>query len=306
MKDVFYVKDVYLFSGFLGSGKTSMLTDVIRQLKEAGLKPAVIMNELGKLPFDSQSVDKDVPLKEMLDGCICCTGSEKTEAQIQGLLANEEFDVLIIETTGAAHPVEALDAVYSPLFAEKLNIKGIVTVADSRLWLDRTTLSPQARSLFMEQIRHAHVILANKTDLLTPEEQAQVAFEIQGFNEKAFLLQTTNGRVPLKVLQTMQASTRISKDDIVSARINESFNLGSRLVEFTTPFTQEQFEDWVRELPEAVYRMKGYVPIEGVKNPMLFQYAYGMVQWMPEYIKMPAKLVIIGENIKAVKVINID
>ena len=98
----------------------------------------------------------------------------------------------------------------------------------------------------------------------------------------------------------------ISKDDIVSARINESFNLGSRLVEFTTPFTQEQFEDWVRELPESVYRMKGYVPIEGVKNPMLFQYAYGMVQWMPEYIKMPAKLVIIGENIKMVKVINVD
>ena len=122
------MKDVYLFSGFLGSGKTSMLTDVIRQLKEAGLKPAVIMNELGKLPFDSQAVDKDVPLKEMLEGCICCTGAEKTEAQIQGLLATAEFDVLIIETTGAAHPVEALDAVYSPLFAEQLNIKGIVNI----------------------------------------------------------------------------------------------------------------------------------------------------------------------------------
>jgi len=60
------VKDVYLFSGFLGSGKTSMLTDVIRQLKEKNLKPAVIMNELGKLPFYSQAVEKDIPLKEML------------------------------------------------------------------------------------------------------------------------------------------------------------------------------------------------------------------------------------------------
>ena len=117
------------------------------------------MNELGKLPFDSQAVEEDVPLKEMLEGCICCTGAEKTEAQIQSLLHDEQFDVLIIETTGAAHPVEALDAVYSPLFAEKLNIKGIVTVADSKLWLDRTTLSPQARSLFMEQIRHAHLII---------------------------------------------------------------------------------------------------------------------------------------------------
>lgn len=297
------MKDVYLFSGFLGSGKTSMLTDVIRQLKEVGLKPAVIMNELGKLPFDSQSVEDDVPLKEMLEGCICCSGAEKTEAQIQSLLYDQEFDVLIIETTGAAHPVEALDAVYSPLFADKLNIKGIVTVADSRLWLDRAVLTPQVRSLYMEQIRHAHLILANKTDLLTESEQAQVVYEIQGFNPKAFILQTKNGRVPLKLLQNMQSTARVSKDNIVSARIGESFNLGSRLVHFDTSFTQEQFEDWIRELPETVYRMKGYVPIEGIKNPMLFQYAYGMVQWLPEYVKMAPSLVIIGENIKDVEII---
>ncbi|WP_336046625.1 CobW family GTP-binding protein [Solibacillus ferritrahens] len=297
------MKDVYLFSGFLGSGKTSMLTDVIRQLKEAGLKPAVIMNELGKLPFDSQAVESDVPLKEMLEGCICCSGAEKTEAQIQSLLHDQQFDVLIIETTGAAHPVEALDAVYSPLFAEQLNIKGIVTVADSRLWLDRSVLTPQVRSLFMEQIRHAHLILANKTDLLTDSEQAQVVYELQGFNSKAFILQTTNGRVPLNLLQNMQSTARVSKDDIVSARIGESFNLGSRLVHFDSSFTQEQFEDWIRELPETVYRMKGYVPIEGIKNPMLFQYAYGMVQWLPEYVKMAPSLVIIGENIKDVEII---
>ncbi|MGE7673267.1 CobW family GTP-binding protein [Lysinibacillus sp. NPDC094403] len=300
------MKDVYLFSGFLGSGKTSMLTDVIRQLKEKNLKPAVIMNELGKLPFDSQAVEKDIPLKEMLEGCICCSGAEKTEAQIQSLLLDSDFDVLIIETTGAAHPVEALDAVYSPLFAEQLNIKGIVTVADSKLWMDRETLTPQVRSLFMEQIRHAHLLLANKMDLLTDAEQAQVVYELQGFNPHAFILQTTNGRVPLRLLEDLKATVRVDKQDIVKAPI-ASMHLGSRLVEFKdVDFTQEQFEDWVRTLPETVYRMKGYVPIEGVKNPMLFQYAYGMVQWLPEYVKMPAKLVIIGEDVSSLNVIGLD
>jgi len=297
------VKDVYLFSGFLGSGKTSMLTDVIRQLKEKNLKPAVIMNELGKLPFDSQAVEKDIPLKEMLEGCICCSGAEKTEAQIQSLLLDSDFDVLIIETTGAAHPVEALDAVYSPLFAEKLNVKGIVTVADSKLWLDRATLTPQVRSLFMEQIRHAHLLLANKTDLLTEAEQAQVVYELQGFNPHAFILQTTNGRVPLRLLEDLKATAQVDAQDIVKAPI-ASLHLGSRLVEFKdADFTQEQVEDWVHTLPETVYRMKGYVPIEGVKNPMLFQYAYGMVQWLPEYVKMPAKLVIIGEDVGSLNVL---
>lgn len=300
------MKDVYLFSGFLGSGKTSMLTDVIRQLKEKHLKPAVIMNELGKLPFDSQAVEKDIPLKEMLEGCICCSGAEKTEAQIQSLLMDNEFDVLIIETTGAAHPVEALDAVYSPLFAEKLNVKGIVTVADSKLWLNRETLTPQVRSLFMEQIRHAHLLLANKTDLLTEAEQARVVYELQGYNSHAFILQTTNGRVPLRLLEDLKATAQVDKSDILKSPI-AAMHLGSRLIEFKgIDFTQQQFENWVRSLPDTIYRMKGYVPIEGVRNPMLFQYAYGMVQWLPEYVKMPAKLVIIGENVGDVNVIGIQ
>ncbi len=297
------MKDVYLFSGFLGSGKTSMLTDVIRQFKEQGLKPAVIMNEFGKLNFDSQAVEQDIPLKEMLEGCICCSGSEKTEAQIQSLLANEQFDVLLIETTGAAHPVEALDAVYSPLFADSLNIKGIVTVADSKLWLERDSLSPQVRSLFLEQIRHAHLLLANKIDLLNESEQSKVVFEIQGINPNAFILQTTNGRVPLNLLEKLQSTVSNKKENIQSAKIGVHLHLSSRLVEFHESFTQQQFEDWVRTLPSTVYRMKGYVPIEGMKNPMLFQYAYGLVQWLPEYIQMQPKIVIIGENIDQIQII---
>lgn len=297
------MKDVYLFSGFLGSGKTSMLTDVLKQLKEKGLKPAVIMNELGKLPFDSQVVGEDVPLKEMLEGCICCSGAEKTEAQIQSLLAGPEFDVLLIETTGAAHPVEALDAVYSPLFADQLNIKGIVTVADSKLWLDRMSLTPQVRTLFLEQIRHAHLLLANKIDLLTEEEQAKVVFELQGINPNAFILQTTNGRVPLKLLENLQATAKVSKDNVQQTKIGTHLHLSSRLVELSKSYTQEEFEAWVKELPQSVYRIKGYVPIEGIKNPMLFQYAYGLVQWLPEYIHMPSKIVMIGENIQEVKII---
>ncbi|KGR89587.1 cobalamin biosynthesis protein [Ureibacillus massiliensis 4400831 = CIP 108448 = CCUG 49529] len=298
------MKDVYLFSGFLGSGKTSMLTNVIKQLKERNLKPAVIMNELGKLPFDSQTVEEDIPLKEMLEGCICCSGSEKTEAQIQTLLLNEDFDVLIIETTGAAHPVEALDAVYSPLFADQLNIKGIVTVADSKLWLERESLTPQVRSLFLEQIRHAHLLLANKMDLLSESEQAKVIFEMQGINSHAFILQTTNGQVSYKLLENLQATSRISKDDIHSAKIGKHLHLSSLLIEFNKSYTQQQIEDWIKTLPSTVYRIKGYIPVEGVKNPMLFQYAYGLVQWLPEYIKMPAKVVLIGENVDEVKVID--
>lgn len=297
------MKDVYLLSGFLGSGKTTLLANVISHFKEEGLKPAVIMNELGELNFDSQAVEEGVPLKEMLNGCICCSGAEKTEAQIQSLLADAEFDVLIIETTGAAHPVEALDAVYSPLFADQLNIKGIVTVADSKRWLMRHELSPQSRSLFLEQIRHAHLLLVNKSDLLTEAELAKVTFEIQAINAHAPLLQTTKAKVPLKMLKAMQATAR--PEHIEKADLGHHLQLSSRLVDFSgQEFTQEQVEDWVRSLPETVYRMKGYIPIAGNSKPMLFQYAYGLIQWMPEYMKMAPKLVIIGDHVNEVKLIS--
>lgn len=294
------MKDVYVFSGFLGSGKTSLLTDTIRQLKEKGLKPAVLMNELGKLPFDSQAVEEDIPLKEMLEGCICCSGSEKTEAQIQTLLAGEVFDVLIVETTGAAHPVEALDAIYSPLFAKELNVKGIVTVVDSKLWLDRQTLTPQVRSLFLEQIRHAHLLLANKIDLLTEAEQSKITFELQGFNETASLIQTSHGKCPLSILESLQGT--VSEKEINKARIGKELNLSTRLVTFNVAVEQSKFEDWLRSIPSTVYRMKGYVPIKGTKNPMLFQYSYGMVQWLPEFVKMEPTIVIIGEGISELEV----
>lgn len=293
------MKDVYLLSGFLGSGKTSLLTDLLRQLKAQGLKPAVIMNEFGKLPFDSQAVDEDIPLKEMLEGCICCSGAEKTEAQIQGLLHGPEFDVLVIETTGAAHPVEALDAVYSPIFADQLNIKGIITVADSKRFLERETLPVQMRSLFLEQIRHAHLLLANKIDLLTDSEAAKVVQEIQQVNPHAFIVQTTHAKVPLNVVERLSATT--SQFPVEKAPIT-SLQLSTRLVTFTTPVERGVFEQWLRALPDTIYRMKGYVWVKGITNPMLFQYAYGMVQWLPEYVKMSPQLVIIGENVNELKV----
>lgn len=291
------MKDVYLFSGFLGSGKTTLLKGMIGQIKDKGLKPAVFMNELGKMNMDSASVEDGVPLKEILDGCICCTGSEKSEAQIQTLLAEEEFDVLLIETTGAAHPVEALDAIFSPLFADRLNFKGIVTVADSKRWIDRQSLSPQIRSLFLEQIRHADLILANKMDLMTEGEQGTVIYEIQSLNPTAQIIQTVHAKVPFSALEKLAPSPA---GDFTAAPVSK-LNLNAKVLQFDAPVQREKFEEWLRALPDSVFRIKGYVPLEGDKYPHAFQFAYGMAQWLPEYIKMQNQIVVIGEGLEGVE-----
>ena len=294
--------DVYLLSGFLGSGKTSLLLNLVSQLKENGKKPAILMNEFGSISIDSDTVGKEenIPLKELLNGCICCTGSEKTEAQLQGLLEeNDDIDVILIETTGAAHPVEALDAVYSPLFADRLQIKGIVTVADAKRWLERESMSPQIRSLFMEQIRHAHILLLNKSDLLTESDLATVTMELANFNSNAPIIQTTNAQISFSFIEeTLKDISNPVQKPIISG---QNLPLTSKLIIFKKPVDKIEFEEWVRSLPDTVYRMKGYVPVNGTTNPYLFQYAYGMVNWLPEYVKMEPRLVIIGEGISQIE-----
>ena len=93
------------------------------------------MNELGNVSIDSDAVEDDVPLKELLDGCICCTIQDKLEAQLQGLLVESKPEVIYIEATGAAHPVEVLDAVVSPFLLIKFSLK-----ESSRLWMENNCL----------------------------------------------------------------------------------------------------------------------------------------------------------------------
>ena len=293
--------DVYLYSGFLGSGKTSLLLHSLAQLQATGKKPAVLMNEFGDLPVDSDTVSQsaDVPLKELLSGCICCTGSESTEAQLQGLLQDyEDIDVILIETTGAAHPVEALDAVYSPLFADRLQVKGIVTVADAKRWQHRDDLSPRIHALLVEQVRHAHLIALNKSDLVTESELATISMEIASVNSSAPIVQTVQGKLDFSFIEKSLSKKRSVEQPIISGK---HLPLSSKVIDFPQSVEQQAVEDWVRTLPATVYRMKGYIPIEGIRNPMLFQYAYGMVNWMPEYVKMPSRLVVIGEGIDTIR-----
>lgn len=293
--------DVYLLSGFLGSGKTSLLVQLIDQVNKQGRQPAVLMNEFGELNIDSQIVEEkeEVPLKELLNGCICCTGAESTEAQLQSLLTDyPNVDVLFIETTGAAHPVEALDAVYSPLFADQLDVKGIITVVDAMRWLDRDKLSPRMLALFLEQVRHAHFMLLNKADLLTADQLASVTMQVTQFNSFAPLVQTTNAKIDFSYIEKMADAASAPKHAVSTG---SGLPLASKVLSFEKPINQEHFEDWVRSLPDTVYRMKGYIQLEGSRYSHLFQYAYGMVNWIPEYMQIPSKLVLIGEQLSSIE-----
>ncbi|RSD26246.1 CobW family GTP-binding protein [Mesobacillus subterraneus] len=284
--------EVYILSGFLGTGKTTLLKQILQHEQETGRTIAVMMNELGSVSIDSDAVDSDVPLKELLGGCICCTIQDKLESQLQGLLFDHALDAIYIETTGAAHPVEVLDAVLSPLFADKLTIKGIITTVDGTQWLNRSSLDPQVHQLLLEQVKHADLVIVNKSDMISDSEQARVSMEMQSLNSSAKCLLSSYSKIPMKLLEGISYS---KKADSADAHVLTDLRLSTFVYKFENPISQEAFEEFLRSLPDSIYRIKGYVLFRHSQYPDLFQYSYGMPLYMKEYMKMPLNLVFIGQ-----------
>lgn len=285
--------EVYVLSGFLGSGKTTLLKQIIEAEKEAGRQIAVIMNELGKISIDSDQVPKDTPLSELYDGCICCTIQDKLESTFQELLL-KDLDAIYIETTGAAHPIEVIDTIHSPIFANKIELASCITLLDVFSWKNRNKFSIQIQQLLKEQLKHADLILINKTDLLSESEVSTIVFEIQQINNNAKYILTTFAKIPPNSWKGLENVERKSHQ---SLHVQKKLNLRTFVYQFTNEIDLDEFESWVRNLPDNIYRIKGYVKFEHTSSIYLFQYSYGTPLYIKEIVKVPLNLVLIGENL---------
>ncbi|MRX71637.1 GTP-binding protein [Bacillus lacus] len=287
--------EVYILSGFLGAGKTTLLTNILKQEKEQNRKIAVVMNELGKISIDSNAVPEDTPLKELLNGCVCCTISGQLEAHLQGLIQQHELDAIYIETTGIAHPVEVLDACLSPLFAEKLDMRSIVTLVDALRWNDRSSLSVQLRQLLLEQVKHADTVLLNKSDSLTESQKASVVMELQTLNSSGRILLTEYANIKLSDFQSVK---RKKSEEHVVLHAEKSLRMRSYVHTFTCPVDLEKFEEFLRNMPDNIYRIKGYLSFSKSRDMYLFQYSYGTPVYLKEELVIKNTLVFIGENLE--------
>ncbi|MBP1990036.1 CobW family GTP-binding protein [Paenibacillus eucommiae] len=174
---------IYLFSGFLGSGKTTLLNQVLDALQESGKKPAILMNEIGDINIDGQMLDANVPMAEMLSGCICCTISGDLSMTIYELMENYEPDIILIEATGIANPMEIIHSITEASLLKKVELKFIVTVIDAPHLLE-LSLNNKGRTyrLMEEQIRCAGWLVLNKADKVSAHELLELQQKIRGWN----------------------------------------------------------------------------------------------------------------------------
>ncbi|MCQ6562625.1 CobW family GTP-binding protein [Paenibacillus mendelii] len=300
---------VHLLSGFLGSGKTTLLNRVIDYYKAADVKAAVIMNELGDVNLDGQIIGEDVPMAEMLGGCLCCTIRGDLSLELKTLLDEYGPDVVLIESTGAANPMEIMDAVTETAMYARVDLRTVVTVVDGPELLSRSRKGGRTFKLMQEQIRCATDLIVNKADKLAPEEIIEVQQLVRELNEYAPLTVTVRCVTEMGIFDPDRASSangRIAPaahtGHVCGANCThgehghdeqgtEEHHSGSHahashehvmaLTHYLTrPVNSHDFEDFMARLPKEVYRAKGILTFADTNSRFLFQYAYRELDFM--------------------------
>ncbi|WP_117238346.1 CobW family GTP-binding protein [Thermus sediminis] len=153
---------VTLITGFLGSGKTTLVNRLLRE--RPGM--AVLVNDFGEVPLDGDLIpgERVVPLA---DGCVCCGRSQDLVWALARLARGEPPGHLLLETSGLAHPGPVLATLASPGVKEAYRLAGVVALADA-LHLEAHLAYPEAGA----QLALADLILLSKVDLAPGGEEA--------------------------------------------------------------------------------------------------------------------------------------
>ncbi|WP_282611364.1 GTP-binding protein [Pelagibius sp. Alg239-R121] len=189
---------ISVLTGFLGSGKTTILNYLIQQ--PALSRALVLINEFGEIGLDHDLVahSKDDVVIEMSSGCLCCTIRSDLVNTLRSLFLRRvrgeisEFDRVVIETTGLADPVPILHTIMTdPLIAARYRLDGVITAVDAAT--GQQTLDRQIESV--KQVAVADRLLITKTDLIDFDALHKLQNRLRILNPAAPRIITEKGAV---------------------------------------------------------------------------------------------------------------
>ncbi len=313
---------VTIITGFLGSGKTTLLNRILTQPDAP--KIAVIQNEFGEIGIDHDLIVKEGDgIFEMQNGCLCCTVRDDLIRILEGLRKRtDEFERILIETTGLADPVPVAQTFFSSVLIQKdFRLDGIVTLVDAANFMKQHAEAPETHN----QILCADLLVLNKVDAADDEEIVRVEETLRSINTDAPLMKTTNAQVPLEELFSISLLEKDIQDEIEksmdsgdehehshSHKHEHSHShthdalVTSLSLEIEGVMDLERLDAWMNMLTmlqgRSLYRMKGILNLEDEERTFVFQAVFSMMQgsfgkpWKPGE-KRTNKFVFIGKNL---------
>ena len=285
---------VTVLSGFLGAGKTTVLSHILNNRENK--KVAVIVNDMSEINIDAATVKSEVSLNrseekliEMSNGCICCTLREDLLQEVNKLAKEGRFDHLVIESTGISEPLPVAETF---TFADEQGVSlsdvakldTMVTVVDAVNFLkdyqEAKYLKDKGESLgeddersvadlLVDQVEFADLILISKTDLVNTEDLERLKAILKTLNTDAKVLPIEHGNVDIdKVLNTglfdferaRQAPGWLKEMRGEHIPETEEYGIGSFCYEARRPFHPDKFHEFLHNTKQygKLIRSKGF------------------------------------------------
>ncbi len=196
---------VNLITGFLGSGKTTTLLHLLAHKPEHE-KWAVLVNEFGEIGIDGALLaEGGAILKEIPGGCMCCVNGLPMQVGLNMLLKQAKPDRLLIEPTGLGHPRQLLTMLTSPVYEPWLTLNATLTLLDPRQLGDTRVVENEN---FRDQLAAADIIIANKRDRWSEQDEARLAEWLRAQGKGRPLLATQHGEIDPALLDTPRGPAR--------------------------------------------------------------------------------------------------
>lgn len=297
---------VTVITGFLGSGKTSLIRHLLQN--NQGRRIAVLVNEFGELGIDGdllkscqicpEDEDGGSNIFELTNGCLCCTVQEEFYPTMQELLKRRDsIDCIVIETSGLALPKPLVKAFRWQEIRNAATVDAVVTVVDCAAVasgtfasdLDAIAAQRQAddslehetplQELFEDQLACADLVVLSKTDLVDAETKSQVEELVkQELPRVVKMVESDRGQLDPSILLGFQAAVEDNLDSRPSHHDTEEDHdhdddITSTHLVLDRDFDPEKLQAQLQTLAnqQEIYRIKGFVSVPNKPMRLVMQ-----------------------------------
>ena len=253
--------ELFLVSGFLGSGKTTFLKYMLTQM--SGRRIGVIVNEFGNIGIDGTVLQNgDLKMVEINNGSIFCACLKGGFVKTLVAFLEQPIDYLFVEASGLADPanMESFLGQMEPYLARKphitrqYNYRGGICVADAMHFLQFAEVFTPVKN----QVVKSRFIVLNKIDDVDREKQRELYGVIHELNPDAFLYPTNYGEVPLDVLEE-----HLRAEDIGEESFNTPWNRPTvHTIDMPLLGSVEQVKRFCEAIAADTVRIKGFGRLE--------------------------------------------
>lgn len=297
---------VDVISGFLGSGKTTL----VKKLLQVHQKEQVVLieNEFGDIGIDGELVEREgFEVFEISSGCICCIMQKDFVQMLARIIKEFQPERIIIEPTGISILSEIIDILRNPEFASLLQINTLVTVVDSVNYLEQCEVFGE---FFEDQITNASVLTLSKSQLVDRETLEKIMTSLREFNPDAEIINKPwDSLGPSEVENLLDGETDLDLSDILHTDYKpcSENEFEAMALKTSRAFSQEELERCLSLLSQPQYgqvlRGKGF--LKSPQGFLDFSYTNGQFMVSISKFKSSGKLCLIGRNLNEKEIKNL-